>query len=165
MNSTTNECELSDEALQKITEKYTPLVKSLARRYEGRGADFDDLMQEGYLAMLKLAPKCKKREYMALFLKRRLPAKVRNAARRLRRKYSVESDMPEGAFAPEDGHQRIFSAADILFDSLEEEDCQLLEMLAFGYLQREIAGRLGISQQAVSSRIKKMRRKAKVLLN
>lgn len=166
MNSTQKEQrELSDEELQRLMKEYIPLVKSLAKKYEGRGAEFDDLVQEGYLAILKLAPKCRKREYMALFLKKRLPAKVRNAAKRLRRKYSVETELPEGVFDPKDERQNVFPILSRLIDGLEKDDYRLLKMVAFGYLQKEIAEKLGITQQAVSSRVGKVRKKAKTLLD
>ena len=40
--------------VREIVDSYTPLVRATARRYEGRGADYEDLVQEGYLALLIL---------------------------------------------------------------------------------------------------------------
>lgn len=71
--------------MEDIAEKFTPLVLSVAKRYQGRGADFEDLVQEGYLALIILAGKCRDMKWLPLFLKKRLPAAVRDAASRMRR--------------------------------------------------------------------------------
>lgn len=43
-----------DEAvLSKLLEENTPLVKSIAKRFVDRGADFDDLMQIGMIGLIK----------------------------------------------------------------------------------------------------------------
>jgi DNA-directed RNA polymerase specialized sigma24 family protein len=95
-----------------------------------------------------------------------LPAKIRNAAQRLRRKYTIEADLTEEEdFDPEDGGQKISTAITQLMAGLEKNEYQLLRLVAMGYLQKEIAEKLGITQQAVSSRIKKLRNSAKTLLD
>jgi len=48
---------------------YGPLVRSVARRYSGRGAEYEDLIQEGYLALMSLIPKCRDRSWLPLFFK------------------------------------------------------------------------------------------------
>ncbi len=40
--------------LEKIFQKFEPLVKSLARKYACKGGCYEDLKQEGYLILLKL---------------------------------------------------------------------------------------------------------------
>ncbi|MCD7954137.1 MAG: hypothetical protein LUG14_14845, partial [Synergistaceae bacterium] len=47
---------------------YKPLVKAVAKRYQGCGAEYDDLVQEGCLALLILVPKCPDPQWLALFL-------------------------------------------------------------------------------------------------
>ena len=71
--------------VREIVDSYTPLVRATARRYEGRGADYEDLVQEGYLALLILIPKCPDMKWLAHFLKNNLPGLVRDAAARMRR--------------------------------------------------------------------------------
>lgn len=71
--------------LREIIEDYTPLVLATACRYQGRGADLDDLKQEGYLALIRLVPQCPDMKWLAYYLKTRLPGHVRDAAARLRR--------------------------------------------------------------------------------
>lgn len=150
---------MTDKELEDITAKYTPLVMSLARKYEGRGAEYEDLVQEGYIALIKLAPRCEDPGMMSLFLKQQLPAKVRNAARKLRRKESLESDLAEGELdliSPLGMTPWLFQS---LISDLKGNEMEILKLLAFGYLQKEIAERLGITQQAVSSRVGRIRKK------
>ena len=72
-------------SLPEIIRAYRPLVLAVAGRYQGRGADFCDLEQEGYLALLILVPQCPDMNWLAYFLRCRLPGVVRDAAARLRR--------------------------------------------------------------------------------
>ena len=48
-------------------EAYAPLVRSVAWRYAGRGAEFEDLVQEGCLALLVLIPRCPDRRWLARY--------------------------------------------------------------------------------------------------
>ena len=66
-------------------EAYAPLVRSVAWRYAGRGAEFEDLVQEGCLALLVLIPRCPDRRWLARYLKTNLPGYVRDAAARMRK--------------------------------------------------------------------------------
>lgn len=150
---------MTDEELEEITARYTPLVLSLARKYQGRGAEYDDLVQEGYIALIKLAPRCSNPDRMSLFLKRQLPAKVRNAAARLRRKESLESELETGELEVSSPLGVVPWLLESLMTDLEGNEREILRLLAFGYLQKEIAERLGITQQAVSSRVGRIRKK------
>lgn len=151
----------SDKEMQQLTEQFTPLVKALAKRYEGRGAEYEDLVQEGYLALIKLAPRCTSSRVLPLFLKRQLPAKVRNAARRLRKRETIDLDQLIDAGMEPGSEMQLPGMADSIFDLMEGDERDILKMLAFGYLQKEIARKLGITQQAVSSRIGKIRTKTR----
>ncbi|MDR0649432.1 MAG: sigma-70 family RNA polymerase sigma factor [Synergistaceae bacterium] len=76
-----------DEAIDGIdalVEAFTPLVRSVARRYEGRGALREDLEQEGYLALLKIARRASQRGRLSRVLWNFLPAMVRDAAAKMR---------------------------------------------------------------------------------
>lgn len=154
-----NRRKMTDKELEEITAKYTPLVLSLARKYQGRGAEYDDLVQEGYIALIKLAPRCSNPDRMSLFLKRQLPAKVRNAAARLRRKESLESDLEDGELDVTSPLGVVPWLLESLMTDLGGNEREILKLLAFGYLQKEIAERLGITQQAVSSRVGRIRKK------
>lgn len=151
----------SDEEMQQLTEQYTPLVKALARRYQGRGAEYEDLVQEGYLALIKLVPRCSSSRVLPLFLKRQLPAKVRNAARRLRKKETVDLDQLIETGIEPGAEMPLPGIADMVLNIMEGDEREILKMLALGYLQKEIARKFGITQQAVSSRVRKIRKKAR----
>lgn len=151
--------------IDTLITQYRPLVESLARRYAGRGAEAEDLAQEGYVALLTLIPKCRRRDALPLFLKKSLPRAIRDAARRLRRgshrEVSIEADELEEAQAltyDDDAHL----AALFLAESLvrDQKDRRLLALLTEGYSQKEAAAILGMSQQAVSARLRRMRRGA-----
>ena len=68
--------------IESILWRYRPLVIATARRYTGRGAEFDDLVQEGYMALILLIPLCPAPERLPAYLKSRLPGRVRTAAQR-----------------------------------------------------------------------------------
>ncbi|NLA90617.1 MAG: sigma-70 family RNA polymerase sigma factor [Synergistaceae bacterium] len=139
--------------------RFRPLVVATARRYAGRGAEFDDLMQEGFMALLELIPKCVDRERLPLFLKSRLPARVRTAARReWRREWTPLEDIEGTAAEPSFFEEPDFAEED-LFANLELRDRELVMLLAEGVSQKEAGGRLGITQQAVSARLRAVRKR------
>ena len=75
---------MSDDQLNDLLVKFTPLVRATAFRYTGRGAEFEDLLQEGYLALIILIRRCTDRQWLAAYLLNRLPGYVRAAASRIR---------------------------------------------------------------------------------
>ena len=151
--------------VREIVDSYTPLVRATARRYEGRGADYEDLVQEGYLALLILIPKCPDMKWLAHFLKNNLPGLVRDAAARMRRGRAqgdevLLEEIEETAGAEEEGYREAELRA-ILFRVLTPEELDLTQALLEGFKQREIAENLGVSQQAVAARLRKIRDKLK----
>jgi RNA polymerase sigma factor (sigma-70 family) len=144
-------------------ERFQPLVKATARRYEGRGAEFDDLVQEGYVALLELIPKCGDPGKLPLYLKERLPARVRAAARREWRHNGLSLEDIEGTGEePADLEEPSFP--DPLVETLGQKEKKIAGLLTEGYTQKEISEQFGISQQAVSARVKKMRQKLQPML-
>ncbi|WP_418446271.1 sigma-70 family RNA polymerase sigma factor [Cloacibacillus evryensis] len=154
--------------VREIVDSYTPLVRATARRYEGRGADYEDLVQEGYLALLILIPKCPDMKWLAHFLKNNLPGLVRDAAARMRRGRAqgdevLLEEIEETAGAEEEGYREAELRA-ILFRVLTPEELDLTQALLEGFKQREIAENLGVSQQAVAARLRKIRDKLKGII-
>ena len=153
--------------VREIVDSYTPLVRATARRYEGRGADYEDLVQEGYLALLILIPKCPDMKWLAHFLKNNLPGLVRDAAARMRRGRAqgdeVLLEIEETAGAEEEGYREAELRA-ILFRVLTPEELDLTQALLEGFKQREIAENLGVSQQAVAARLRKIKDKLKGII-
>ncbi len=142
---------------------YMPLARKVARNYAGRGAEFDDLAQEGFLALRELVVRHDaegRGQALGLYIARRLRAKVRDAASRLRRASLHDSlelraeedgfDVPyvDGAFAEFD-----------LLEGLSPAERRLALDLAGGLSQRECAARLLVTQQCVSKRVACLRRK------
>ena len=157
--------DINEVKKEELIAKYEPLVKATARRYAGRGAEFEDLVQEGYLALLILNEKCTDKQWLTAFIASRLPGYVRTAAQRLRglRNKAIFID-PE--FLPE-----------IILDPSEEERRMLLEIIYIikrkllpgefimvrevmdGCTQNDLAEKHNITQQAVCARLKKIRAK------
>ena len=137
---------------EKALGRFTPLVRSLARRYAGPGAEFDDLVQEGYLALLRLLPRCRDERALPAFLGRSLPRAVRDAAAKAWRMRAVTVDIDEMAevLAAEPD----FSLLSLGLDADEE---RLAALVMAGLTQREIGRALGLSQQAVSRRVGRLR--------
>ncbi len=147
---------------------YKPLVKATAYRYMGRGAEFDDLVQEGYLALLLLIPRCEDRQWLAAFLKERLPGYVRTAAARLR--YGDEvcelEEIEEIVRDVKSGYERSRGELRYMLEqTLSAEELDLTQALLEGFTQKEIAALHGITQQAVGARLRKIREKLKPLVH
>ena len=105
-------------------------------------------------------------DYLPGFLKERLPAYVRNAAARLRHRNGGEygevllEDIEETVGEQESRHK--FSEAELselLQRTLRPEELDMTQALLEGFSHREIAEVLGISQQAVTKRLKNIREK------
>lgn len=156
-----------------IISAYAPLVNSLARRYEGRGADEEDLRQEARLALIKLAKKYA-RQTLAREIARRVPSMVRDAAERLRGlgKHGHSRAMPQSFDEPtEDGGEfgDFFadSMSESMFDAVETRasletllppaELATAKMLASGMSRSEVAEADGVTRQAVSARLARMK--------
>ena len=166
-NRTIPDCNVA--TLEGLVMNYTPLVKVTAYRYQGRGAEYEDLIQEGYLALLILIPKCKDLKWLPYFLKSRLPGYVRTAAEKLRgrrRTPEVELEDVEGVLS--DSKSDIERSEDELRDLLERTltraELDLTQALLEGFKQKELASLLNITQQAVSARLRAIRNKLKPVM-
>jgi len=153
---------LSDARKEQIVRDYRPLIKAAARQYKGRGAEFEDLCQEGSLAVLRLLEKCTREEHLALFLRLGVKRAVRDAARRLRWK-EPPADMDRyGELAAPDDLAALFDEPmeiELLLRKIHSPQDRLIVLrLAEGATQGEIARELGLTQQAVSARLGSIRR-------
>jgi RNA polymerase sigma factor (sigma-70 family) len=148
---------MPEQDSENILVAFRPLVEATARRFCGKGASSEDLVQEGYLAMMDLLPKCRNRKFLAKFLKDRLPARVRTAARREWRLSDREKEFDPEDFPDLSANDEIpwtQWAAEVLLD---ERDREIIRRLAEGSTQKEIAGDIGLTQQAVSFRVGQIR--------
>ena len=141
---------------------YRPLVRSVARQYRGNGAEFDDLCQEGCLAMMKLMDKCTSEKNLALFLQMAVKRAVRDAARRLRWKERPADLEPYEELAEPEDLPAVYEAPieiELLLKQLPDaRDRQLVFRLVEGATQTEAARELGLTQQGVSARLGHIRR-------
>lgn len=147
-------------AMVEDLQRFYPLVAATARRYAGRGAEFDDLVQEGYIVLLRLIPRCPDRARLAEFLKKRLPGLVRTAAKRAwRSNGTIPLDELEtmGKEPSAEVLENLWEC--IPEDRLTGDERRLVLMLANGLGQKDAARYFGITQQAVSARIRALRRK------
>ena len=150
---------------EELIVKYEPLVKATARRYAGRGAEYEDLVQEGYLALLILNEKCTDKEWLTAFIARRLPGYVRTAAQRLRglRRLTNFADFDTAAdcvIDPSEIERRLlFEILEILRRKLRPGEFIMACDAMDGWTQSDLAGKYNITQQAVCARLKKIRAK------
>ena len=147
--------------IERIAREYTPLVKAAAAKYQGRGAEYEDLVQEGYMALVVLVPQCRDRQWLPLFLRNRVPYHVRDAAARLR--WRAHDDGGEVLL---EAIEETAGAEDEKYSEAElrESELDITQALMEGFTQAEIARELGISQQAVAARLKKIRDKLRPLI-
>ncbi|MDR3280204.1 MAG: sigma-70 family RNA polymerase sigma factor [Synergistaceae bacterium] len=157
----------------KIVRENALMIARLASRYEGRGAEKDDLVQEGYLAVLNA-----QRDYAQNEAKRVLDSSlrgiVRDAADRLRWKPCVLPiakclDDEDGAAIsalteeniPDERAERDVARLeleDALERALEPDDMDIAVKLLDGFTHKDIAQKLGVTQQAATARIHRLRR-------
>ena len=144
-------------------EAYAPLVRSVAWRYAGRGAEFEDLVQEGCLALLVLIPRCPDRRWLARYLKTNLPGYVRDAAARMRRHAAhgggAMTEELEATLGKNEERYEETELRETLERLLTREELDITQALVEGFTQAEIAKGLGVTQQAVAARVKKIRAK------
>ena len=166
MNTYNEEIITDDELIIK----YAPLVKATARRYAGRGAEYEDLIQEGYLALLILNKKCTDKQWLTAFIASRLPGYVRTAAQRLRGLRTktnliyiedLQEILHDGS---EEERRRLFELIYMLREMLLPGEFIMANEVMEGCTQDDLAEKYHISQQAVSARIKKIRGKLEPVL-
>ena len=154
--------------IERITREYTPLVKAAAAKYQGRGAEYEDLVQEGYMALVVLVPQCRDRRWLPLFLRNRVPYHVRDASARMRKRGSdggeVLLEAIEETAGAEDDKYGEAELREALRRTLTRSELDITQALMEGFTQAEIARELGISQQAVAARLKKIRDKLRPLI-
>ncbi len=151
---------------EHVVRQFEPLVRSAARHYAGRGADFEDLVQEGFLALLLLLPRCRVPEALPIFLKQGVARAVRDAAARLRRPASwiqeAEDEEDDPREIPSDQTREDLDAW-MLLDAIDPEERLLVVALAAGATQTEVGTHLGISRTTVGFRLARLRRRWGVL--
>lgn len=162
-----------EQGIEGLMRAFAPLVRATARRYVGRGAEEEDLEQEGWLALVKLYRASRSAKAAQVATARNLRGMVRDAAARMRRGSTAGEasslDAPvddDGATIGElmedcdDAMRRDALDAIISIEMrMPEADARLMLAAAGGATTRELASDLGVSQQAVCKRMARIRQK------
>ncbi|MEA3284449.1 MAG: sigma-70 family RNA polymerase sigma factor [Synergistota bacterium] len=156
-------CDGTDDILdlEELVLRFLPLIKSLAKRYAGRGADFEELLGEAACHALELIIQCPDEQPLPLYLSNMLPGRVRDAAKKLRRQADHGSfeEMAETGYEPEDPNPLYNPKLLLAGIPIDPQEFLLVEGLLRGLRQKEIAKDLGCSQQNVSVMVRKLRKK------
>jgi RNA polymerase sigma factor (sigma-70 family) len=162
---------ITQKKLKRIIDENAGKINYYAWKYSRRaGAEEADLRQEGYLALLRLVKKAS-RQNLDRTISNSLRGMVRDAAFKL---YHPEGTIQLSQCDSDDGDGPLAMAEDIadieaeedferleLTDAVErpldEKNRQLAALLAENNTHAEIARIFGISRQAVSQRVSKLR--------
>jgi len=145
---------------EDVLKKFRPLVEATARRFADNGADFDDLVQEGYLAIMELLPRCRNKKFLPKFLKLRVTARVKARANKWWKPFKRSDEFDPERHSPAYVEELPWTRW-VAEGVLPERDCRIVRLLEAGFTQQEIAEDLGLTQQAVSFRVGRIRKKLK----
>jgi RNA polymerase sigma factor (sigma-70 family) len=144
-------------------------IGKFASIFAGRGAEREDLVQEGNLALLVMLRKCS-RKHTKTILRNYVKPMVRDAAAKMRRRKDIvpllpygDDDSGEAAVLEENLADdraeidiQLVELGDVLERSLTGEDLEIARGLLDGLSHKEIAEILGVSKQALSARIQRL---------
>lgn len=175
------------EALNQIILYYEPEIRKIACKYFLQRADYDDLLQEGRIAIYKAFLSYKNRpdipflHFLRLVIKRKLIDSLRAHNRlkhsNLNEAYSLNNNLSEEheeSFLNVVGHGEDPAATIIAIDEARafiqdlSQGLSDLERLVFEYhfvaglKQREISQRLGLTPKTLDNAIQRIRRKTAV---
>jgi RNA polymerase sigma factor (sigma-70 family) len=162
---------ITQKKLKRIIDENAGRINYYAWKYSRRaGAEEADLRQEGYLALLKLVKKAS-RQNLNRAISASLRGMVRDAAFKLYHPAGAvqlsqcDPDDEDGALTraediadieAEEDFERL-DLADAVERPLDEQNRLLAELLAENNTHAEIARVFGISRQAVSRKVSKLR--------
>jgi RNA polymerase sigma factor (sigma-70 family) len=167
---------LSRKQVARILKTRSKMIGIFARKYAGRGAEREDLVQEGYLSALRMI-KERSKKHLKKALDNCLMGMVRDAAQRMRyREGTVQLSQCDGEDEgepslkvenlPDERAQDEVREIEIRCDlerELPPEEANIASLLMKGYTHAEIARDMGISQQAATMKVKRMRAVLKCL--
>jgi RNA polymerase sigma factor (sigma-70 family) len=160
----------------RILEERSKMIGVFARKYAGRGAEREDLAQEGYLSVLRMIKK-RSKKHLKKALDNCLMGMVRDAAEKMRhRDGTVQLSQCDG----EDEGESSLKAENLSDERAEDEareieircdlerklppeEANIAFLLMRGHTHAEIAREMEISQQAATKRVKRMRAVLKCL--
>ncbi len=164
-------------AFQQLALRYLFLIRSKAADLGGKGVESDDLVQEGFLALLSAAETYEEnggavfRTYAAACIKNRLVSAVRSANSRKNQwnasAWRLEEDVPvhenvqpENALIIKEDFARLIAYMET---SLSPSELRVLSLYLEGHSYDEIARTLGISRKSCDNAMQRVRKKLKDL--
>ena len=161
----------SVKATESILKDLTGVIRGYARMYEGKGAERDDLIQEGCLAAIRLI-RDREPGDVDHAIRTSLRGMIRDASARLRRprftfqmSYWPENDDGSARledFVPDPSSADEARNAELMYDlerCLDEGEMEIAMMLLGGRTHEDVGRLFGISKQAATKRINKIRKK------
>lgn len=170
--------ERDDGAFDLLLQKYLPIIKSIAKRYfafaKNRGAEYDDLVQEGYLGLNNAI--CSYREdgsslfysYASLCIERQISLYCRALSSKkheiLSMAISGEDYAMDTVVSKESNPENILLDSLVVEDfsnynySLELENSCIFELRFNGFSYQEISELLELPITTIDGRLCKMRR-------
>jgi len=142
--------------LGELVSRFSPLVESLAKRYALKGGSYEDLRQEGYLALIKLIYRYKRGEV-------RLEGYIKGSLERHVKSYWLkELNWKRGVLLSEDPPFKE-DEGEVPFElPLSDEERKLLELYyLWGYNDKHISERLDRSRSWVNLKRRRAIRKLK----
>lgn len=173
-----------DEAFNRLISYYEPEIRKIACKYFLQRADYDDLVQDGRIAIYKAVQSYKLdsnipfRHFLRMVIKRKLIDSLRahnrqkhlyfNAAFSLNNSLSEDQDETFlNAMSNMDDPETTIIALDEARNLVQEltQELSQLERLVFhyhfiaGYRQREVTERFGLTPKSLDNAIQRIRRK------
>ena len=164
-----NGCEMTAEEAEEAVERFDPLIKSLALKYEGQGAETQDLVQIGRIALIRIVPKMRKDKYFLNRLQRRMRRIINFNAEILRKQkknlYGESVPITEEIelLAGEDRGVEWAERETDMFEKVEllltPEERSIVFALYEGKSRRQIAAGLQVSHMTVVRRLERIQEK------
>lgn len=140
--------------------------EALVRKYAGKGAEYDDLVQSGFEAIVCWLPGHENDEGAAKYLKMLIRGKILEAAELLRKQADFENRVffdEFDAMVADDAGYDWRSRETAMFEKvralLSDEEMREVELLYAGRSKRNIADVMGVSHTAINKRFIVIRRK------
>ena len=175
-----------DNAFSELIKQYSPLISSIVRKYFLAGFEVEDLMQIGYISLIKAIKdfNCEGKANFSTYLYMAVQGDIKNEVAKsfnnknmalnnaLSLDISFDEDDEDGVYSPwaylftsdssiEDEvikEQKIKQLLIVLKNNLDKEERQILSLYLQGYKYSEIAQKVGVTTKKVDNTIAKAKR-------
>lgn len=161
------------EYLDILISRYMPLILKTSAAYEGSGADSEDLIEEGILAVFSAVKafdgtKASFSAFAALCIKRAMSSHIRTVSAGKRIPDRLVSSLDEVDISSPDTPEQLYiqkeslqSLKESIRFSLTELEYSVLCAYLEGFTHQQIAARLDISLKSVDNALSRIRKKLK----